>query len=132
MKEEKNKENQSFSGCPGSRMMKLKTESKNHESLNDDKTRLSMLRQWPVQIQLVPYNAPYFNGADLLIAADCTAYAYGDFHSFMENKITIIGCPKLDDTDYSEKLTHILRSNNIKSLTVIRMERSLWWHSSCC
>lgn len=80
------------------------------------------LRQWPVQIQLVPFNANYFDQADLLIAADCTAYSYRDFHSFMENKITLIGCPKLDHTDYSEKLTHILRNNQINSLTVIRME----------
>lgn len=82
----------------------------------------SMLRQWPVQIQLVPANAPYFQDANLLIAADCTAYAYGDFHSFMKNKITLIGCPKLDDADYSEKLTQILSNNHIKSVTVIRME----------
>lgn len=82
----------------------------------------SQLGQWPVQIQLVPVNAPYFNGADLLIAADCTAYAYGDFHSFMRNKITLIGCPKLDDADYAEKLANILAANDIRSITVIRME----------
>jgi len=81
-----------------------------------------MLSQWPVQIRLVPYNAPYFDEADLLIAADCTAYAYGNFHSFMKNKITLIGCPKLDDTDYAEKLTQILKYNNIRSITAIRME----------
>ena len=82
----------------------------------------SELRQWPVQIQLVAPRAPYFQDANLLIAADCTAYAYGGFHQFMKNKVTLIGCPKLDDTDYSEKLTQILQLNNIKSVTVIRME----------
>jgi hypothetical protein len=81
-----------------------------------------MLRQWPVQIQLVPPNASYFNNANLLIAADCTAYAFGDFHQFMKNKITLIGCPKLDEVDYSVKLTQILSMNEIKSITVIRME----------
>lgn len=83
----------------------------------------SALSQWPVQIKLVPVNAPYFDGADLLVAADCTAYAYGSFHDeFMRGKITLIGCPKLDDVDYTEKLTEIIRNNNIKSLTVCRME----------
>ena len=83
----------------------------------------SQLRQWPVQIKLVPVNAPYFNGANLLIAADCTAYAYGNFHQeFMRNKITLIGCPKLDSGEYSEKLTEILRGNDVKSLTLVRME----------
>lgn len=83
----------------------------------------SMLRQWPVQIKLVSVNAPYFNGCDLLIAADCTAYAYGDFHNkFMKNKITLIGCPKLDEGDYSEKLTAILKNNDIKSVVLTRME----------
>jgi hypothetical protein len=76
-----------------------------------------------VQIKLVPVNAPYFDGANLLISADCCAYAYGNFHNeFMKNKITLIGCPKLDNTDYSEKLTAILTGNNIKSVTVLRME----------
>jgi len=82
----------------------------------------SALTHWPVQIKLAPINAPYFNGADLLIAADCTAYAYGNFHSkFMKDKITLIGCPKLDMTDYSEKLAEILANNNISSVTVTRM-----------
>ena len=79
--------------------------------------------QWPVQIKLVPVNAPYFDGANLLVAADCTAYAYGSFHEdFIKNKITVIGCPKLDDADYSEKLTQIISQNDIKSVTVVRME----------
>ncbi len=83
----------------------------------------SQLSQWPVQIKLVPINAPYFNGANLLIAADCTAYAYGNFHSeFIRNHVTLIGCPKLDDADYSEKLTAIIAGNDIKSVTVTRME----------
>lgn len=83
----------------------------------------SKLSQWPVQIKLVPVNAPYFSGADLLIAADCTAYAYGDFHrKFMQNRITLIGCPKLDEGDYADKLTQILCSNEINSITVARME----------
>lgn len=83
----------------------------------------SELRQWPVQIKLVPINAPYFNNANLLIAADCSAYAYGNFHNrFMKSHITLIGCPKLDMVDYSEKLTEIIRNNNIKSVTVVRME----------
>lgn len=83
----------------------------------------SELNQWPVQIKLVPVNAPYLNGAHLLIAADCCAYAYGNFHSgFMKNKVTLIGCPKLDEGDYSEKLAEILKQNSIKSVTVVRME----------
>lgn len=83
----------------------------------------SQLRQWPVQIKLVPVNVPYFDGAKLLIAADCTAYAYGNFHQeFIRNHVTLIGCPKLDATDYSEKLTQILAQNDIKSITVTRME----------
>ena len=83
----------------------------------------SQLGQWPCQIKLVPTHAPYFNGAKLLIAADCTAYAYANVHQeFMKDKITIIGCPKLDAVDYSEKLTEIIAGNDIKSVTVLRME----------
>ena len=83
----------------------------------------SELSQWPIQIKLVPINAPYFEGANLLIAADCTAYAYGNFHSrLIRNYITLIGCPKLDEGDYAEKLTQIITNNNIKSLTIVRME----------
>ena len=83
----------------------------------------SRLSQWPVQIKLAPVQAAYFAGAHLLVAADCTAYAYGDFHNqFIKNKITLIGCPKLDAVDYSEKLTRILAANDIKSVTVVRME----------
>ncbi|MCC8061203.1 MAG: 4Fe-4S binding protein [Clostridiales bacterium] len=83
----------------------------------------SHLSQWPVQIKLVPVNAPYFNGADLLVAADCTAYAYGNFHrDFIRNRITLIGCPKLDEGDYADKLTAIISGNDIRSITVVRME----------
>ena len=86
-------------------------------------TAPSQLRQWPVQIKLVPVNAPYFDGARLLIAADCTAYAYAAFHErFIRGHITLVGCPKLDDVDYSEKLTAIIRSNDIQEVTVVRME----------
>ena len=83
----------------------------------------SCLRQWPVQIKLVPVNAPFFNGADLLIAADCTAYAYGRFHEdFIRGRICLIGCPKLDQTDYAEKLAEIFAANDIKSITLARMQ----------
>lgn len=86
-------------------------------------TGISQLGQWPCQIKLVPVNAPYFNGANLLIAADCTAYAYANVHEeFMKGKVTLIGCPKLDSVDYSKKLVEILRNNNIKRVTVLRME----------
>lgn len=84
---------------------------------------VSHLAQWPVQIRLVPVTAPYFQGAHLLVAADCTAFSYGDFHHrFMQGKVTVFGCPKLDDVDYAQKLTEILRHNDIKSVTVVRME----------
>ena len=83
----------------------------------------SRLRQWPVQIKLVPVNAPYFDGAKLLIAADCTAYAYAAFHEkFIKNHITLVGCPKLDPVDYAEKLGEILAANDIKSVTLTRMQ----------
>lgn len=83
----------------------------------------SQLLQWPVQIHLSPIQAPCFTNSDLLIAADCTAYAYGSFHQdFMKGRITLIGCPKLDDDDYSEKLSSILASNSVKSITIVRME----------
>ena len=84
---------------------------------------VSRLQNWPVQIKLAPVNAPYFNDAKLLIAADCTAYAYASFHQdFIRNKITLIGCPKLDQVDYSEKLTEIIQNNSIQSVTIVRME----------
>lgn len=83
----------------------------------------SQLGQWPCQIKLVPVNAPYFQGASLLVAADCTAYAYANFHQeFMKGKITLVGCPKLDSIDYSEKLTQIIKNNDIQSVTIVCME----------
>lgn len=93
------------------------------ENQSDSRTSISQLTQWPCQIKLVPVSAPYFKGAELLIAADCTAYAYSNFHNdFMKGRITLIGCPKLDAVDYSIKLTEILKYNNIKSITLLRME----------
>jgi len=110
-----------FSGCPGSQARTM--ERSEHQEEAQPVHAVSELRQWPVQIKLVPVNAPYFNNANLLIAADCGAFASGAFHSkFMKNKITLIGCPKLDSVDYSEKLTEIISKNNIKSVTVVRME----------
>ena len=94
----------------------------NKAAVKNDLNSKSRLSQWPCQIKLVPENAPYFDGADLLIAADCTAYSYGNFHhDFMQDKVTLIGCPKLDAVDYSEKLTQIFKYNNIRSVTVTRM-----------
>jgi len=115
-------------GCPGTNAKTIKQYEDmiyDAQPANERTNELLVneLRQWPVQIQLVPVNAPYFDNAHLLIAADCAAYAYGAFHGrFMKNKITVIGCPKLDDADYSKKLCEIIRNNNIKSLTVVRME----------
>ncbi|MDI3537592.1 MAG: hypothetical protein PWP30_2074 [Eubacteriaceae bacterium] len=109
-------------GCPGSSSNAIVREDAPVQT-SDQQGPDSQLRQWPVQIKLAPVNAPYFNGAHLLIAADCTAYAYGDFHNqFIKNKVTLVGCPKLDAVDYAEKLTEIIRLNDIKSVTVVRME----------
>lgn len=107
-------------GCPGSAAKKAAHTNNDSGSTPDVPSQLS---QWPVQIKLAPLNAPYFDGADLLIAADCSAFAYGDFHrDFIKDRIVLIGCPKLDNIDYSEKLTAILQSNDIRSITVTRME----------
>ena len=111
-------------GCPGSRMMQFQRE----EAMQDEHPvqagrPVSRLAQWPCQIKLVPTQAPFFDGAKLLIAADCTAYAYANMHEdFMKGKVTIIGCPKLDGVDYTDKLTEIIRDNDIKSVTIVRME----------
>lgn len=106
--------------CPGT---KSKTIERTSEPAFMPADQLSQLRQWPVQINLVAENASFFNGAHLLIAADCTAYAYADFHGkFIKNKIALIGCPKLDSTDYSIKLAAIIKKNDIKSVTIVRME----------
>lgn len=106
-------------GCPGmnSKAIKRTPAAQPAEAVG------SQLSQWPCQIKLVPVNAPYFDGANLLIAADCTAFAYGNFHNdFIRNHITLIGCPKLDEGDYAEKLTRIIAENDIKSVKVVRME----------
>ncbi|MBQ4574494.1 MAG: 4Fe-4S binding protein [Clostridia bacterium] len=109
-------------GCPGTNSKSIKRDTGACD-LSESAPVTSQLSQWPVQIKLVPVNAPYFDGANLLVAADCTAYAYGNFHKeFIRNHITLIGCPKLDEGDYSEKLTQIIKNNNIKSLTIVRME----------
>ena len=110
-----------FHGCPGTRMKMInhKEEVQTEQSVHVS----SQLSQWPVQIKLVPVNAPYFKDANLLIAADCTAYAYANFHQdFIRGKVVLVGCPKLDSVDYSEKLEEIIQSNNISSMTVVRME----------
>lgn len=108
-------------GCPGSRMQRIQRSQEPARS--NPVSAESKLGQWPCQIKLVPVNAPYFDGAKLLIAADCSAYAYARMHDeFMRGKITIIGCPKLDSVDYSEKLTQIIQNNNIQSVTIVRME----------
>ncbi|WP_024346228.1 ATP-binding protein [Lacrimispora indolis] len=108
-------------GCPGSRVMEIERMAETKKTA--EAPVKSQLRQWPVQIKLVPVKAPYFDQADLLIAADCSAYAYGDFHGkFLQGKIVLVGCPKLDQVDYSEKLTEIIKSNAIQSITVVRME----------
>ena len=120
-KNQQKEENSLPCGCPGTNSKAIKRESIN-DTVSENNVK-SRLMQWPVQIKLVPENAPYFDGANLLIAADCTAYAYGNFHGeFIKNHITLIGCPKLDDTDYTEKLTAIIKNNDIKSVTVVRME----------
>ncbi|MCR5666447.1 MAG: 4Fe-4S binding protein [Eubacterium sp.] len=112
-------------GCPGSRTMSLQREdTDSQETFGASAVRpVSRLNQWPCQIKLLPTQAPFFDGAKLLIAADCTAYAYANMHEdFMKGKITIIGCPKLDAVDYTDKLTEIIRDNDIKSVTIVRME----------
>ena len=109
-------------GCPGTHAQSISRECCPGAAPEKSKAE-THLNQWPVQIQLVPPNAPYFSGANVLVAADCTAYAYGNFHGeYMRGRITLIGCPKLDDADYSEKLTAILKMNEIQSITVARME----------
>lgn len=108
-------------GCPGTA---AKSFDRAREYIRNDTDAIpSRLMQWPCQIKLVPQNAPYFDGANLLIAADCTAYAYGNFHNdFMRNHITVVGCPKLDAVDYYDKLLAIIKNNDIKSVKIVRME----------
>ena len=116
-----------FTGCPGSRSQQIShVEEAEQAAQNEAAAPCSMqsqLTNWPVQIKLAPVRAPYFDQARLLIAADCTAYAYANFHQeFLKGKVALIGCPKLDDVDYSEKLTEIIRNNDIQSVTIVRME----------
>ena len=107
--------------CPGSAAKSLSPIKE--ESCQSCSTATSRLRQWPVQLKLVPIEAGFFDDADLLIAADCSAFAYSNFHEdFIKNRVTVIGCPKLDAGNYTEKLTEILKRNNIKSVTIVRME----------
>ena len=114
-------------GCPGTRAQTIIHDNSDDNSCNvnnnvSEKIQ-SELTQWPVQIQLLPVTAPFYNNANLLIAADCTAYAYGDFHrKFVKNRVVLVGCPKLDDADYQSKLTAIISQNDIKSVTIVRME----------
>lgn len=109
-------------GCPGTQLRQM-VHPKTENVPSHATAGVSQLGQWPCQIKLVPVNAPYFNGARLLIAADCTAYAYANIHEdFMKGKVTLIGCPKLDSVDYSEKIMEIIKNNDIKSVTVLRME----------
>ena len=109
-------------GCPGSRMAQFRHDGETPAPVNAAKP-VSRLAQWPCQLKLVPTKAPFFDGAKLLIAADCTAYAYAGMHEeFMRGRTTIIGCPKLDAVDYTDKLTAIIRDNDIRSVTIIRME----------
>lgn len=111
------------SGCPSSNSRSIKRNAESSSAHPDEHAAVSYLTQWPVQIKLAPVNVPYLDGAKLLIAADCTAYARADFHErFIRNHITLIGCPKLDSVDYAVKLTEILKNNDIKSITVVRME----------
>ena len=107
-------------GCPGSA---AKVIHRQETPAAVCEPQASQLRQWPVQMKLVPVNAPWFDGAKLLVAADCTAYAYANFHQdFIKGRITLVGCPKLDSVDYAVKLTDILKNNDIRSVTVVRME----------
>ncbi len=111
-------------GCPGSKATAFHREEDDSQKQSIGSVHpVSQLNQWPCQIKLIPTQAPFFDGAKLLIAADCTAYAYANMHEeFMKGKITIIGCPKLDAVDYTDKLTSIIRDNDIKSVTIVRME----------
>ena len=110
-------------GCPGSQMMQFSSAAEEADWGHEAPRAVSRLRQWPCQIKLLPTEAPFFDGAKLLIAADCTAYAYANMHEdFMKGKVTLIGCPKLDMVDYTDKLTEIIRNNDIKSVTLVRME----------
>lgn len=123
VKENQRKKQQAQGGCPGQRMRQFSRPAPAAHSPSLPGERVSQLAQWPCQIKLAPVNAPYFDGARLLIAADCAAYAYAGIHEdFMAGKVTLIGCPKLDNVDYSEKLSQIIAQNDIQSVTILRME----------
>ena len=123
VKENQRKKQQAQGGCPGQRMRQFSRPAPAAHSPSLPGERVSQLAQWPCQIKLAPVNAPYFDGARLLIAADCAAYAYAGIHEdFMAGKVTLIGCPKLDSVDYSEKLSQIIAHNDIQSVTILRME----------
>ena len=123
VKENQRKKQQAQGGCPGQRMRQFSRPAPAAHSPSLPGERVSQLAQWPCQIKLAPVNAPYFDGARLLIAADCAAYAYAGIHQdFMAGKVTLIGCPKLDNVDYSEKLSQIIAQNDIQSVTILRME----------
>jgi len=124
-KQETTRPAQTGSGCPGSRAEVIERQKGTSQMMQEQsQPSQSQLGQWPCQIKLVPVEAPYFDNAHLLIAADCTAFAYANIHQdFMRNKITLIGCPKLDSINYAEKLTEILKLHQLKSITVMRMEK---------
>ena len=125
MNSRRNPQEVSSCGCAGSRerIVCHGSDAENDPEIGQRHSVRSRLSTWPVQIQLVPVNAGFFNGADLLVAADCTAYAYGDFHNeFMKERVTLVGCPKLDPVDYTPKLSQIFRENDIRSITLTRME----------
>ena len=110
-------------GCPGSRLMQFAKNTAEEEASPAAQRSVSCLAQWPVQLKLLPEQAPFFDGAKLLIAADCTAYAYANMHEdFMRGRVTVIGCPKLDAVDYTDKLTAVIKNNDIKSVTILRMQ----------
>ena len=116
-------EKKTFAGCPGTRARMMAQRDTVSESVSEPHKVPSCLMQWPVQIKLLPTVAPFYENANLLVAADCSAFTYGNFHDdFMKNKVTMIGCPKLDAVDYYVKLLEIIRNNNIKSVTIFRME----------
>ena len=119
--ENKKKLNHNHAGCSGSQIRQIK---KRQENLMQNQVKMqSELTNWPVQIKLAPFKSSHYDGAKLLIAADCTAFAYASFHQeFISDSVTLIGCPKLDAVDYSDKLTEIIKNNDIKSVTIVRME----------
>lgn len=122
--EAKKKQEAPLHQCLGTLMRQMKRDNAVATPATNEKVHATLeLRNWPVQIKLAPFQAPYFDGAKLLIAADCSAYAYASFHQdFIKGKVALIGCPKLDAIDYSEKLTEIIANNDIQSVTIVRME----------